>query len=390
MAGKLSNVNFRPAAAAFLLMIAMALTTTALSFFVEPVCDALGLGRGTFTVYYSLMTASGALAIPVLGQVIQKRGVRTVVAVSAIWVSLGFLAFSVSGALWMFYAAGAWIGVFGTACVSLCASVIVQQNYAGSRASGILGIVMAGSGVGGMAVSLILPGLLGELGWRWGYRVLAVCWLILGFTALALLGRGSLNRGVDPRKTDTEGMSRAEAVRSPKLYLLILVSFILSAACGIQQQLPSVLSGYGVASERVGIMMSFFTAALALGKIAQGLFYGRVGAVRGGMAVVVLFSVSFVVMLFPELVWAGLPALAVGMGTVTTLMPLVTRKSFGGREYPAIWGIVYSAANVGTLLSTPLYGLAYDASGCYDPAMWISAFALLLCVGLMGICFRKK
>ena len=74
MAGKLSNVNYRPAAAAFLLMISMALTTTALSFFVEPVCDALGIGRGTFTVYYSIMTASGTLAIPVLGQSIGKRG----------------------------------------------------------------------------------------------------------------------------------------------------------------------------------------------------------------------------------------------------------------------------------------------------------------------------
>ena len=136
--------------------------------------------------------------------------------------------------------------------------------------------------------------------------------------------------------------------------------------------------------------MSLFTAALALGKIGQGLFYGKVGAVRGGMAVVGLFALSFGILLIPDLVWGGLAALAVGMGTVTTLMPLVTRLTFGSREYPAIWGIVYSAANVGTLLSTPLYGLAYDASGSYDPAMWVSAFALMLCVGLMGICFRKK
>ena len=111
--------RFRPAFAAFLLMMAMSLTTTALSFFVAPVRDELGLGRGSLTVYYSLMTAAGAAAMPGLGQMIQKRGVRPVVAVSALWVSGGFLAFSCSGELWMFYAAGAWIGFFGTACVSL-------------------------------------------------------------------------------------------------------------------------------------------------------------------------------------------------------------------------------------------------------------------------------
>lgn len=381
--------RFHPATAAFLLMMAMALTTSALSFFVAPVCDELGLGRGSFTVYYSLMTASGAASIPLLGQVIQKKGVRLIAGISAAWVSLGFLAFSLAERLWVFYAAGAWIGVFGTACVSLCATVIVQQSYTGSRASGILGTVMAGSGVGGMLISLILPGLIQELGWRWSYRILAACWLTLVICAVILLGNGA-KRAITKTDAPADGMTRAEALRSPKLYLLLAVSFILSAACGIQQQLPSLLSGYGFAAERVGVLMSFFTAALALGKIAQGLFYGRIGAVRGGVCIVVLFAVSFGILLFPGLVWPGLAMLAVGMGTVTTLLPLLTRRAFGNREYAAIWSIVYSAANVGTLLAAPMFGLVYDISGVYDPAMKISAFALLLSIALLTRCFPQK
>ncbi|MBQ7099098.1 MAG: MFS transporter [Oscillospiraceae bacterium] len=381
--------RFRPAFAAFLLMMAMALTTTALSFFVAPVCDELGLGRGSFTVNYSLMIASGAAAIPLLGEVAQKKGVRLISGVSAAWVSLGFLAFSLAGSLWAFYAAGAWIGVFGTACVSLCASIIVQQSYSGSRASGVLGIVMAGSGVGGMVVSLILPGLIQELGWRWGYRILAVCWLILGICAVVLLGNGS-KRAVTRSDAPVDGMTRSQALRSPKLYLLLSVSFILSAACGIQQQLPSVLSGYGFAPEQVGVLMSFFTAALALGKIGQGLFYGKVGAVRGGAAVIGMFAASFALLLFRGLTWLGLPALAIGMGTVTTLMPLLTRLVFGNREYPAIWGIVYSAANVGTLIAAPLFGLSYDLSGSYSAAMAASAALLAGSVVLMHLCFREN
>lgn len=381
--------GYRPAFAAFLMMMAMALNTTALSFFVAPVCDELGLGRGSFTVYYSLMTASGAASIPLLGQVIQKKGVRLIAGISAAWVSLGFLAFSLAERLWVFYAAGAWIGVFGTACVSLCATVIVQQTYSDSRASGILGTVMAGSGVGGMLISLILPGLIQELGWRWSYRILAACWLTLVICAAILLGNGA-KRAVTQTDAPADGMTCAQALRSPKLFLLLAVSFILSAACGIQQQLPSLLSGYGFAAERIGVLMSFFTAALALGKIAQGLFYGKTGAVRGGIAVIGLFAASFALLLFPGLAWLGLPALAVGMGTVTSLMPLLTRLVFGNREYPSIWGIVYSAANVGTLLAAPMFGLVYDISGVYDPAMKISAFALLLSIALLTRCFPQK
>ena len=185
-------------------------------------------------------------------------------------------------------------------------------------------------------------------------------------------------------------MTRAQALRSPRLYLLIAVSFLLSAACGIQQQLPSLLGGYGFAAERVGIMMSFFTAALALGKIGQGLFYGRIGAVRGGVCIVGLFAASFIILFFPGMVWPGLAALAVGMGTVTTLLPLITRLTFGNREYAAIWGIVYSAANVGTLIAAPLFGLSYDLSGSYRVSMAAASALLAGSVVLMHLCFREK
>ena len=215
-------------------------------------------------------------------------------------------------------------------------------------------------------------------------------WLMLGLSALALLGRELPGGGAEQRRTDTEGLTRAEALRSPKLYLLIVVSFILSAACGVQQQLPSMLLSYGFAPERVGVMMSFFAATLALGKVGQGLFYGRVGALRGGMLITGIFALSFWIMRFPATVWLGLAALALGMGTVTTLLPLLTRLTFGGLEYASIWGIVYSAANVGTLAATPLYGLAYDTVGSYGAAMMVSMVVIALCLGLLRLISPKK
>ena len=386
--GKASQ--FRPALAAFALMVAMALTTTALSFFVGPVCDELGFGRGSFTVYYSFLTASGAAAVPVLGQVINKRGVRGIIAVASVWVSVGLLLFSLSGKLWMFYAVSAFMGIFGTACVSLCANVIVQQSYPGPRASGLTGLVMSGSGLGGMAVSLVLPGLIEGLGWRWGYRFLAVCWLLLEFCALALLGKTELSCSVGQRRTPVDGMTRAQALGHPAFYLLTLVILILSAACGIQQQLPSVLSGYGFTTQEVSAMVSFFTAALALGKIVQGLLYSKIGPHKGGYLIVAIFSISFLLLRIPGLVYPALAMLAVGMGCVTTLMPILTRFTFGALEYAAIWSILSTASNLGALIASPLFGFVYDSAGSYEPAMAASAGGLALCLGLMYFCFRKK
>ncbi len=386
--GKASE--YRPALAAFALMVAMALTTTALSFFVGPVCDDLGLGRGSFTVYYSFLTASGAATVPIFGQVINKRGVRGILAVASVWVSVGLLLFSLSGSLWMFYAVSAVMGIFGTSCVSLCANVIVQQSYAGSQASGLTGLVMSGSGVGGMAVSLVLPGIIEDLGWRWGYRILAVCWLILGLCALALLGKTELSGGVGHRRTPVDGMTRAQALGHPALYLLTLVILILSAACGIQQQLPSLLAGYGFSTARVSAMLSFFTAALALGKVAQGFLYSKIGPHKGGYLIVAVFALSFVLLRIPGLVYPALAMLAVGMGCVTTLMPILTRFTYGALEYAAFWSILSTASNVGALIASPLFGFVYDSSGSYEPAIVASAVGLALCLGLMYFYFRKK
>ena len=62
-------------------------------------------------------------------------------------------------------------------------------------------------------------------------------------------------------------MTRGEALKNLRLWLLIGAVFLFSAACGIQQQLPSVLDGDAARK------MSFFTAMLALGKIGHPALY---------------------------------------------------------------------------------------------------------------------
>lgn len=368
--------EYLPALAAFFLMMSMALTTTALSFLVGPVCDELGFGRGSFTVYYSIMTAAGTLASPFLGQMIRRRGVETVVMVSAFWTAAGLLAFSCCRQLWMFYLVGGLTGLFGTACVTLCAGVIVQTRYRGAQASRLTGIVMAGSGVGGMIVSMVLPGLLRAFGWRTCCRLTGLAWLTLGLCAVCLLCGASQSIAAGERGTDSRGMSRTQALRSPGFLLLVPVIFLLSAASGVQQQLPSVLADLGWDSVRCSAGMSCFTAVLALGKIGQGLLYGKTGPKTGGFLMILCYIAGFVLLSW-GLIWPGLAALAVGMGTVTTLMPIAARTIFGGQEYTSIWSILSAISNLGAMTAAPLFGLAFDLTGSYSAAMTAAAVLLI-------------
>lgn len=383
--------SLRPSAAAFLLMMAMAVTTSGVSFFVSPVCGDLGIGRGSFTLYYSLMTAAGAVSTSFLGQYINKNGVKNVILVSGIWCFAGLLLFSISSSLWMFYLAGAAMGLFATSCVSLCANVIVQTSYSSEQASSLLGFVMAGSGVGGMILSLVLPGVLDRFGWRFGYRMLAICWLVLVLGAWLLNGKQETAGAVGNRKAIVSGMTREEALKSPKFYLMIVAIVIYTAGCGIQQQLPSLLEGLQFSAAQVGVMMSVMTASLAVGKIVQGMLYTNMGIVKGGTIITVLFGAGFLLLMFPATAYPGLVALAFGMGIVTTLMPTVTRFVFGAREFAAIWGILATASSVGSFASTPVWGMIYDACGNYNPAMiaMIPLLAVALAAMLLALRDRK-
>ena len=185
-------------------------------------------------------------------------------------------------------------------------------------------------------------------------------------------------------------MTRAEALKTPKLYLLMLVICIMAACCGIQQQLPSLLGELGFATAQVSAMVSFFTAALAVGKILQGVLYSKVGIVRGSYIMVCIFAVSFLLLMNASIVYLSLIALAFGMGVVTTLMPMIARFAFGPREFASIWSILATASSVGSFAATPLWGLVYDATGTYNPAMIASTIGLVIALVAMVFSFRDN
>ena len=377
----------RPTAAAFMLMMAMALTTTGVSFFVTPVCEFLQVGRGSVSLVYSLIVLTGALAASFEGQLIQKRGVRPLIAVAAVWTAACFVLFSLSQRLWMFYAVALLMGPFAHGCVMFCATVIVQQTFTGSAVASVTGIVMAGSGVGGALASMVIPRVIDALGWRAGYLSAGALWIILALLALVLLPKTAGTQSAqtaDPAALD--GMTYREALRSPKLYLLMGSMFLLTGANSVQQHLPAIATDMGSTAAQVSVMLSAVTILLAVGKVAQGWLYGRVGVVKGGWVTMGCFAASLLLIM-----WNGntLPLVAIGMGVATTLMPVAARQAFGSKEYAAIWGLVAASQYASGCVSTPLWGTIYDLSGSYAPTL-IGFAAACIAAQLMLIAAMKK
>lgn len=382
--------NLRPAVSAFLLMLTMSLLSTALSFFVAPVCEDLGFGRGSFTLYYSLMVAAGAVSASFLGNYMNKHGVRGVILVSAIWCGAGAMGLSFSSSLWMFYLVGAAMGFFGTTCVYLAANVIVQQSYSSGQASAILGLVMAGSGIGGVIWSNLFPGVIASMGWRMGYRVLGICWLTLAVLSALILGRQELSGGIGHAASADSGASKKEALRSLRFVLVVVVMCVLTVASCISQQLPAVLGSLGRPEEQIGLMISVMTAFVAVGTVAEGLVCSKIGIRKTMVIVIVLYALGYVLMAANSMVYVALMLLAFGSGAIGTLMPIVVRTIFGGVHYAAIWSVVISCSSVASFLATPVWGMVYDIFGSYSPALIAMPVLLAVSVFALTAAFRRQ
>ena len=381
--------QLRPALSAFMLMLTMSLLSTALSFFVAPVCADLGFGRGSFTLYYSLMVAAGAVSASFLGEYMNRKGTRAVVLVSAVWCGVGFWGLSFSSALWMFYGIGALMGFFGSTCVYLAANVIVQQSYSSRHVSAVLGLVMAGSGIGGVVWSNLVPPMLESFGWRFSYRALGICWLVLAVLSTLILGKQDTTGAIGHAKSISGGTSKKDALRSAKFYLAVTVMCILACANCISQQLPAILSGLGHDGSRISLMISVMTAFVAIGTIGEGMLCSKLGILKTMILVLSLYILGFVLLMLDASVYLALVCLAFGSGAIGTLMPVVVRTIFGGRDYAAIWSVVISCSSVASFLAAPLWGMVYDIFGSYDPAL--IAMPVLLALGILALvgAFRK-
>lgn len=382
--------NLRPAFAAFLLMLTMSLLSAALSFFVAPVCADLGFGRGSFTLYYSLMVAAGAVSASFLGTYMNNHGVRGVIIVSGIWCAAGLFAFSFSSALWLFYLIGAFMGLLGSTCVYLGANVIVQQSYSSNAASTVLGFVMAGAGIGGVIWSNVIPGVITSLGWRFGYRMVGVLWLILAISSVLILGKQELMVAFGHAKSANSSNSKKEALRSLPFILVALVMCIITVCSCISQQLPSLLGGLGHESDKISMMISVMTAASAVGTIVEGMLCSKIGIKRTMIGVLVMYACGFIMLNRNALAYPALVCLAFGSGSIGTLMPIVVRQIFGGREYAALWSVIITCSSVASFLATPSWGMVYDLFGSYTPALTLMPVLLALAVAALVTAFRKK
>ena len=361
--------------------------------FARPVAAEFGWGRSIASLSYSASMLGLTVGSPLVGMLMDRFGVRRVIAVLGVAYGLAVIGMSQqngSTALWI--GLSALVGIFG-ASVSVVGYLAVLPQWFDRRLGLALALAMCGLGLGTMVMPQLVQYLVSTLGWRTAYVVVGGASIPLTLLACALIRerKGAPARGRQAAARSADGLSIGEAMRNYRLWAIWLI-FLVAAACThpLVPHLPAILADRGFSGADAARCASTLGIGLLVGRLLTGILLDRIHAafvtflffIVGAGGIVLLYATHDFQGL---LLAAGLVGLTIG--AEGDLISYLVRSYFGLRAFGTLYGIAFSGYGLGAVIGPVATGAYFDRYGSYDlplqlmPALLVGACVLSLTLG---------
>ena len=361
-----------------------------LSMLMLPMNKEFGWSRSQFSYSTSAVMWAGALAYPIVGRLLDRRGVRPVVLTGTL--ALGLLCLALAhqtASLWLFYLLFALVGVFGAIAIGY--GKVMGALFTQHRGKA-MALVAAFSPIIASVFPQISNQLLLRFGWRGiftGYGIVTLVTAVLLYFFLEEPA-GSFASPTHQRSAagsdahqpvfvppEMEGMTAAEALRSRPLWVMIgsgLVGGILGG--GWNQHSFAFQLSRGFSQQ---VVVNALTVSLLIAPAATMFGGWLVDKVQTAKVYAPFALMTALSVYFQSIVWAnygGIPLLFVAV-TLSTMamnaqMPMLGyfyTRFFGMKAYGEIAGINMAVLSLIMGFSAPLVGILYDRTGSYDLAL---------------------
>ena len=363
-------------------------TIFAFGVFVKPLEDEFGWTRGELSFAITMTNFAVVIASPCLGLIIDKFGVRQILIPSVTLMGLSVASMTLLTAnLWHFYALYFLIPLLGAGTLPQSYSRVLIAWF--SRYRGIaLGISLAGFGVGAMLVPVLTQVMIENHGWRMAYVAFAIAIFALALPMavfilkespeeMGLKPDGEPQQHIDDHPPLLTGLSCRQAAKTHSFWL-ILVSFLLVGIgiTSILAHLVPMLTDRGVAPASAALCMSSLALGLITGRVLAGFLMDYFFAPY--VAACFLLGLLAGIIILATGTTGGLvfvAAICVGMATGSEISEIayICSRYFGVRAFGLIYGLMFAAFQLGSMVGAPLMGLYYDRVGNYIGALWIVA-----------------
>jgi MFS family permease len=374
-----------------------ALTMNCAGIFFTPVSEALGVGKGAFAFYMTVLCLAMFFTLPVAGKLMATQDVRVVLSAAVITVGASLFAMGFFDAVWQFYIAGAFIGIGQSFLLYLAVPTLINRWFR-QKAGFFLGLCMAFTGVGGVLFNPLGDYLIQHYGWQTGYRVFGGLALLIAlpFTLLAIRSYpadknlrpyGDIDQG-DGAPTMLFGVLATDALKSRAFYALVIFAGLTGFVSVVYQFLPSYASSLPLNNTIPALAGTLAAAAMAgqaVGKLGLGVISDK--SISAGMWTAILCGIIGLLVLW--LLPSYLSALLIAgflfgpfYACALVQVPLMTKAVFGIRDYSQIYSRISMFSAIMAALGATAWGYLIDWLGF--PILFIASLAILVVIALLG------
>ena len=367
---------------------------TVAGIYTVPVTETLGGTRAAFNLHLSIFNISCIFGSLLLGHLLRVFGMRRLMTMAALCAGACFFGYSVTRAVWQFYPISALIGFCVVVLGAAGVSILINENVPASSRGTVMGIVMSGSGLGGVVLTPVMSRINETVGWRASYRLTAVLVLLLVPMILAFVR----NRQSASGEEDDDAGQGAGAILREKgiplmLFCAVMLMMIGIVTTGFNSSIHPYARDIGMTETRAAFMVSLASASLMAGKILMGTFCGRFGARTGFAAVGAMLMLSQLLAFSAyQAALLTVPAMVLfgfGNSLPTVVGPLFVGDLYGKERYSKIAGVFFAFVFLGNAIGPYTAGFTFDMSGHYKLFVLICAgLGLLLTAG--GLAARRR
>jgi sugar phosphate permease len=390
------------AASAICELLVVGATAYAAGLFVLPLQAEFHISRATANSSVIILYLGGSIAAPFIGRLLDRLPIRLVVSAGAIVLALAFAGIAATSSLLVM----ALLLLIPASIAFVALGPLTTQTLTTrwfSRHRGLaLGIAAVATSGGGFVVVPLLGLAIQHYGWRQGlfYEgvVVAIVIIVLALTVLrsrpADVGLENhpenlgAAREVGPVTVSLREMFLAGAFWIPSLALAVI--------SGTSQATVITLVPYGVqlgfTPAQAALLISGFSIAAAVTKIAAGLLADRINQRLLLVVAALAMMLSWLALLFSPsygtlLAGACLAGVALGCALPTTAGLIAAH--FGAQRFGAVMGWTSTLTGILAIVAVLFVGAVFDRSHSYVLAFQVFV-GLLACLLAATLVFLRR
>lgn len=352
--------------------------------FVTPVMDQFGWSQTDTTMYRTIQPLVSALCAPLAGKILQKGNPRWILALVALVFGLAtcWSAFATTLLEWDIY--GVVFGITAAFFMYLAAPVLVNNWFKKGNGTAIA-ITAAVLSLLAAVASPVGQSLISTYGWQTARFWLAIVTTVfsVGLTiafvrkdpaTMGLLPFGVSTEDVDgeegPAVVEQKGATISQALKSPGVYMLILVCGIFVMCAAFFQQIPAFCTRGELGAAAGAMAVSIIMVGGIVGKLLLGAlndkigvqYTGMIAAAGGAIGILLAWIAGANVAIF----YMGMGVFGFGYAGLTVVAPMLARAAFGARNYSQIYSWCSTGIFIASAVAFLVYGRIYDLTGSFD------------------------